>query len=89
MTDFLINFAKTYIGTLLAQFALLTLIWLVVWKWLGSRCPEARIQPNSKTGAKQIRREIRNGLFVLMFSTLMATIGTNMAQISGQNARRR
>ncbi len=78
MTDFLIKFVQSYIGAVAAQFALLTMIWLVVWKWLGPRYAAARIQPNSKTGSKQIRREIRNGLFVLLFSTLMATIGTNM-----------
>jgi Delta7-sterol 5-desaturase len=77
--DFLFDLAKSYFGTVMLQFTLLTVIWLVVWKWVGPRLPAARIQPNSKISARQIRREIRNGLFVLLVSTLLATVGTTLS----------
>jgi Delta7-sterol 5-desaturase len=79
MIDFVIKVATTYSLAVAAQFTVLTLIWLIVWKWIGPRVPAARIQPNAKTGGKQMRREIRNGLFVLLFATLLSTIGTTMS----------
>jgi Delta7-sterol 5-desaturase len=69
MSEFFTQFGKNYIGAVTAQFTILTLLWLIVWKWIGPRVPAARIQPKSNTGGKQMRREIKNGLIVLAFST--------------------
>ncbi len=73
MLEFLTKFASNYAVAVVSQFAALTVLWLIFWKWIGPRMPAARIQPKSNTGGKQMRREIKNGLLVLAFQMVITT----------------
>jgi Delta7-sterol 5-desaturase len=79
VTELLLKIVQNYIGAVTSQFGILTLIWLVVWKWIGPRMPAARIQPNGNVTNKQIRREVKNGLLIMAFTTFLSVAGTSVS----------
>ena len=67
----------------LSYFAIVGLLYLLIWKWGAQRLESRRIQARRRVDGKQIRFEIKNTLIMLLASSPM-TLAVSMLYASGQ-----
>lgn len=72
-TSFWTGLLQAFVGQAFAYFFIVTLLFLVCWKWSEARLLKYRIQPRKRVDAKQISFEIRHSLVVLLIGAVTAT----------------
>lgn len=68
----LVMFLQGFLAQAVPYFAVVSLLFLVIWKWGERRFVGARIQAKKRLGRKQLAFEVRNTLVVLAVGTATA-----------------
>lgn len=71
-----------FVAQTLSYFAIVSLLYLLIWKWGAQRLESRRIQTRRRVDGKQIRFEIKNTLIMLLASSPM-TLAVSMLYASG------
>lgn len=78
----LVMLVQGFVGQAAGYFAVVGLLFLVVWKWGEERFRGARIQAKKRFDRKQLRFEIRHTLVTLLMGTITA-VGISILYASG------
>jgi hypothetical protein len=68
------KFPEGFMQGLLMNGVVVSLVYLIVWKWLGKRFANWRIQLNQRVDAAQIKSEIKNAFWVFAVGALFSSI---------------
>lgn len=68
------KFPEGFMQGLLMNGVVVSIVYLIVWKWLGKRFANWRIQINQRADAAQIKSEIKNAFFVFAVGALFSSI---------------
>lgn len=63
-----------FVQGMLMNLVVISAVYLIVWKWLGKRLANWRIQLNQRANAAQIKSEIKNAFFVFAVGALFSSI---------------
>ncbi len=74
VADVVKQIAGGYIGAIVMHAIVLGSAYLIIWKWLGPRLQNWRIQQRSRVNAKQIKREVKNAFLVFAVGTSFSAI---------------
>ena len=69
LTQILSVMPSASLGALLQYGIVITLVYLIVWRWLGKRLQRWRIQLKQRADYAQIRSEILNALLVFLVAS--------------------
>jgi Delta7-sterol 5-desaturase len=67
-------FVQSFLAQAVTYFAIVGLLYLVLWKWGAVRFRGARIQPKQRADRKQITMEVKNTLIVLIAGSPLSLI---------------
>jgi chromate transport protein ChrA len=78
------------LGQSLMNYAIIAIIYVVIWKIFKKRLLNWRIQLKERVNAKQIKSELINSIFTLLVSTLLVVVIyllKSMGYTNGDNAK--
>lgn len=81
-TQPLMMFVQGFLAQALTYFAIVSIVFLIFWKWGEKRFQGARIQAKRRVDSKQIASEVKNTLWVLLVSSPV-TFAVSLLYASG------
>ena len=81
MNDLIFTFFQSYIGAILFNGFFAVLAYIVFWKLLARKLAAWRIQIERRADAKQLKRELKNAIFVFAVAASMNVLVTWLGQL--------